>query len=73
MACSTIRYGLGVTNEIGMDMVNMKVKKACVMTDPYLSSMKPVQQTLDSLTKNGVDFELYDKVRVEPTDKRYTY
>ncbi|KAK7571901.1 hypothetical protein V9T40_014373 [Parthenolecanium corni] len=69
MACSTIRYGLGVTSEIGFDMVNMNVKKVCVMTDPYLSSLKPVQQTLDSLTRNGVGFELYDKVRVEPTDK----
>lgn len=70
MACSTIRYGLGVTKEIGMDMVNMNVKKVCVMTDPYLSSLKPVKTTLDSLMKNGIAFELYDKVHVEPTDKR---
>ncbi|XKL68850.1 hypothetical protein PGB90_006619 [Kerria lacca] len=69
MACSTIRYGLGVTKEIGMDMVNMNVKKVCVMTDPYLSSLKPVKTTLDSLMKNGIAFELYDKVHVEPTDK----
>ncbi|XP_065224978.1 probable hydroxyacid-oxoacid transhydrogenase, mitochondrial [Planococcus citri] len=69
MACSTIRYGLDVTKEIGMDMVNMNVKKVCVMTDPYLSSLKPVKVTLDSLSKNGIEFELYDKVRVEPTDE----
>lgn len=70
MACSTIRYGLDVTKEIGMDMVNMNVKKVCVMTDPYLSSLKPVKTTLDSLSKHGVQYELYDKVRVEPTDER---
>ena len=70
MACSTIRYGLGVTKEIGMDMVNMKIKKACVMTDPVLSNLPPVKTTLDSLSKHGVAFELYDRVRVEPTDYR---
>ena len=70
MACSTIRYGLGVTKEIGMDMMNMKIKKACVMTDPDLSKLPPVKTTLDSLSKNGIAFELYDRVRVEPTDYR---
>lgn len=53
-----------------MDLVNMKVKKACVMTDPSLTSLNPVKITLDSLAKNSVAFELYDKVRVEPTDAR---
>lgn len=71
MACSTIRYGLGVTEEIGMDMQNMNMKKVCVMTDPDLAKLQPVKTTLDSLTKHGIQFELYDQVRVEPTDDRY--
>ncbi|GLH05692.1 Probable hydroxyacid-oxoacid transhydrogenase, mitochondrial [Gryllus bimaculatus] len=69
MACSTIRYGKGVTQEIGMDMVNMKAKKVCVMTDPYIAKLSPLKVTVDSLTKNGVNFEVYDKVRVEPTEE----
>lgn len=69
MACSTIRYGKGVTQEIGMDMVNMKAKKVCVMTDPYIGKLSPLKVTVDSLTKNGVKFEVYDKVRVEPTEE----
>lgn len=70
MACSTIRYGLGVTQEIGMDLVNMKAKKVCVMTDQYLSKLSAVKITIDSLTKHNVPFELYDNVRVEPTGER---
>lgn len=71
MACSTIRYGPGVTEEVGMDMVNMKAKKVCVMTDPYISKLPPLKTTLDSLVKNNVQFEVYDKVRVEPTETSF--
>ncbi|KAI5754319.1 probable hydroxyacid-oxoacid transhydrogenase, mitochondrial [Diaphorina citri] len=67
MASSTIRIGPGVTREVGMDMVNMKAQRVCVMTDPHLSKLAPVKATLDSLTRHGVKFELFDKVRVEPT------
>nr|CAD7569143.1 unnamed protein product [Timema californicum] len=69
MACSTIRYGLNVTQEVGMDLVNMQAKKVCVMTDSNLAKLSPVKKTLDSLTKNGVSFHVFDRVRVEPTEK----
>ncbi|RZC42836.1 hydroxyacid-oxoacid transhydrogenase, mitochondrial, partial [Asbolus verrucosus] len=69
MVSSTVRYGKGVTREIGMDMVNMKAKNVCVMTDLNLVQLPPVQATVDSLTKNGVQFEVFDQVRIEPTDE----
>ena len=69
MACSTIRYGVGVTRELGMDMQNLGSKKTCLMTDPNLVNLPPVKTAMDSLTKYGVEFEIYDKVRVEPTEK----
>lgn len=68
MACSTIRYGPGVTQEIGMDLVNMKAKKVCVMTDPNIAKLSPLKTALNSLTREGVKYEVYDKVRVEPTE-----
>ncbi|XP_067010413.2 probable hydroxyacid-oxoacid transhydrogenase, mitochondrial [Anabrus simplex] len=68
MACSTIRYGKGVTQEVGMDMANMNVKKVCVMTDPNIGKLAPARTTLDSLTKHGINFEVFDQVRVEPTE-----
>ena len=33
MACSSIRYGNGVTREVGIDLINLKIKKTCVFTD----------------------------------------
>lgn len=73
MESSAIRYGPGVTQEVGMDMVNMNARKVCVMTDPNLSKLAPVKTVMDSLAKNGVKFYLYDEVRVEPTEERYTH
>lgn len=68
--CSTVRYGLGVTREVGLDLVNLGVKNVCVMTDSNLVSLSPVQAVLDSLSRNGINYKVYDRVRVEPTDTR---
>ena len=70
MACSNIRYGEGVTIEVGQDLVNMGGKNVCVMTDKNLVKFPAVRTVLDSLHKNNVNYKLFDDVRVEPTDKR---
>jgi hypothetical protein len=72
MACSNIRYGPGVTAEIGMDLANMKAKHVGVYTDKTVAQLAPMKTTVESLTKAGVNFSVYDDVRVEPTDARYT-
>ncbi|XP_053615775.1 probable hydroxyacid-oxoacid transhydrogenase, mitochondrial isoform X1 [Plodia interpunctella] len=69
--CSTVRYGIGVTREVGLDLVNLGAKNVCVMTDPNLVSLSPVKAVLDSLTKNGIHYKVYDKVKVEPTDTSF--
>uniref|UniRef100_A0A673LS81 Hydroxyacid-oxoacid transhydrogenase, mitochondrial n=1 Tax=Sinocyclocheilus rhinocerous TaxID=307959 RepID=A0A673LS81_9TELE len=71
MACSNIRYGAGVTREIGMDLQNMGARNVCLMTDRTLSQLPPVGVVLDSLTKHGVKYKIYEDVRVEPTDKSF--
>uniref|UniRef100_A0A8C1P362 Hydroxyacid-oxoacid transhydrogenase, mitochondrial n=1 Tax=Cyprinus carpio TaxID=7962 RepID=A0A8C1P362_CYPCA len=71
MACSNIRYGAGVTKEIGMDLQNMGARNVCLMTDRTLSQLLPVGVVLDSLTKHGVEYKIYEDVRVEPTDKSF--
>ncbi|XP_048363930.1 hydroxyacid-oxoacid transhydrogenase, mitochondrial isoform X1 [Sphaerodactylus townsendi] len=71
MAVSNIRYGEGVTKEVGMDLQNMGARNVCVMTDQNLRQLPPMKAVLDSLTKNGIVFKIYDKVRVEPTDQSF--
>jgi hydroxyacid-oxoacid transhydrogenase len=68
MATSHIRFGLGVTAEVGMDLKDLGVRRALVVTDPYLARLSPVATLRRSLETEGVDYDLYDRVRVEPTD-----
>ncbi|XP_057327372.1 probable hydroxyacid-oxoacid transhydrogenase, mitochondrial [Microplitis mediator] len=68
MACSTVRYGIGVTRELGMDLANLKSKKTCLMTDSNLVNLPPAKTAIDSLTKHKINFDIYDRVRVEPTE-----
>src|SRR5262245_55946326 len=71
MAASSIRFGWGVTREIGMDLAEMKVRRVMVVTDAVLRDLAPVQTTLESLSNNHVPYVLFDRVRVEPTDESF--
>ena len=71
MAVSSIRFGAGVTHELGMDLKEMGVGFALVMTDPIVSKLSPVHRAAESLERNGIPFALYDRVRIEPTDESF--
>lgn len=68
MATSNIRFGPGVTREVGMDLADLGVKRALVLTDPNLANSAPVATVLTALEEESIAFELFDRVRVEPTD-----
>jgi hydroxyacid-oxoacid transhydrogenase len=42
-----------------------------VVTDANLAKLPPVAKTLQALEAEGIEFELYDRVRVEPTDASF--
>ena len=68
MDTSTIKYGPGVTREVGYDMKKLGAGRVMVVTDPRLASSEPVAVVLAALRAEGIDAVLYDQVRVEPTD-----
>jgi hydroxyacid-oxoacid transhydrogenase len=68
---SSVRYGVGVTREVGMDLADMGAKLVMVLTDPVVAKLAPVQTVLESLERNRVAFALYDRVRVEPSDESF--
>lgn len=68
MATSAIRFGPGVTREVGMDLAQINARRVMVVTDPYLAKLPPVATVLESLEKEKVPFALFDRVSVEPTD-----
>ncbi len=71
MAASNIRFGRGITAEIGMDLKDLGVKKAMLLTDSNVAKLPMMQTVVKSLEDEGVDYALYDQVRVEPTDKSF--
>mgnify|MGYP001046097929 CR=1 FL=1 len=67
-AASNIRFGVGVTPEIGMDLADLGARRVMVVTDANLAKLAPVATVLDSLSREGVEFALFDRAAVEPTD-----
>src|SRR5687767_13240202 len=68
---ANIRFGSGVTREIGMDLADAGLRRALVVTDATLARLPPVQQALESLEQQGVAAVVYDRVAVEPTDRSF--
>jgi len=71
MSVSNIRFGIGVTREVGMDLQDLGARRVLVLTDPRLAHGPAVQTTLESLEAAGLPAVLYDRVRVEPTDESF--
>lgn len=68
MSSSNLRFGPGVTKEVGMDVADMGLKRVLVFTDANLVNLHPVQTVIESLKSEGVEFDVFDRVRVEPND-----
>src|SRR4051794_16717782 len=71
MAASAVRFGAGVTREVGMDLKELGPTLALVVTDPTIATLPPLRTVLDSLDGSGIRYVLYDRVRVEPTDESF--
>ena len=68
METSRIKYGSGVTREVGYDMKGLGSQRVMVVTDPRLRDSEPVSVALQALRREGVDAVLFDQVQIEPTD-----
>jgi hydroxyacid-oxoacid transhydrogenase len=68
MDTSSIKYGPGVTHEVGFDMKQFGAQRVMVVTDSNLARSEPVDIALTALRAEGLDAVLFDGVRIEPTD-----
>src|SRR4029077_9036562 len=71
MAVSSVRFGVGVTREVGMDLKELGATLVLVVTDPIVATLPPAQTVRESLERSGVKSIVYDRVRVEPTDASF--
>jgi hydroxyacid-oxoacid transhydrogenase len=69
MASSAIRFGFGVTREVGAELTDLGLHSVLVFTDPNLRALPPVATVLESLEAHKIRFSIFDRVHVEPTDE----
>lgn len=68
MATSNLRFGPGTTREVGMDLADLGARRVLLLTDARLAKLPPVETARESLEREGIAYDLFDRVRVEPTD-----
>lgn len=71
MAASSIRFGPGVTKEVGMDFKNLGAKRVCVVTDSTVRNLNAMKQVEEGLTREGIEYTIFDKCKVEPKDSSW--
>ena len=71
MDTSSIKYGPGATREVGADMARLGGRRVLVVTDPRLAAGESVATVCNALRREGIDAVLYDRARVEPTDRSF--
>lgn len=71
LSTSAIRFGPGVTREIGMELADQGVRRVLLVIDPNLANLPPVQTAIEALNEQKISYRLFDRVRVEPTDESF--
>ena len=71
MDTSSIKYGAGVTREVGFEMKRLGARRVMVVTDPRMASSEAVSVTLDALREEGLDTVTFSRAHVEPTDASF--
>ena len=71
MTASSIRFGPGVTREVGMDFADLGARRVMLVTDSRLADLSPVATVQESLEAEGIDYSVFDRVRVEPSDESF--
>ncbi len=70
-AAANIRFGSGITGEVGDDLNDLGARRTMVVIDPAVRDSSTGETVLASLKAARVDFDVYDQVVVEPTDASF--
>lgn len=68
MTGSTVRFGAGATGEVGADFIDLNCKRVLVIVDSAVVDLYPGQAAIESLREAAIAFDVFARVRCEPTD-----
>jgi hydroxyacid-oxoacid transhydrogenase len=70
-SAANIRFGAGITREVGDDLIDLAARRTMVVIDPVLRDSSTGETVLASLKAARIDFAVFDDVVVEPTDASF--
>src|SRR5262249_37951504 len=68
LAASNIRFGSGITREVGMDLAELGARRVMRVIGPARVDFPTGAAVVGALRASRIDFAMYDHVRIEPTD-----
>jgi hydroxyacid-oxoacid transhydrogenase len=71
MSASNIRFGQGITREVGLDLQELGARRVLLVIDPALVTLPVGQTVLAALDEAKLEVTRFDQVRVEPTDASF--
>jgi hydroxyacid-oxoacid transhydrogenase len=71
MSASNVRFGFGVAREVGLDLRDMGLRRTLLVIDPALLPLPTGETVTASLDGAGIDYDVFDRVSVEPTDQSF--
>jgi alcohol dehydrogenase len=72
MDTSSIKFGPGMTRELGYDVARFGCRRVMLVTDERLAALPPVQTAIQSLNDANIEAVVFDQVRTEPTDASFS-
>ncbi|CAM2903406.1 hydroxyacid-oxoacid transhydrogenase [Saccharomonospora xinjiangensis] len=63
-----LKFGAGAADEIGHDLARQGAKRVLIITDPGVAATGVPERVAEAARAGGLTAEIYDGVRVEPTD-----
>src|SRR5690349_17007916 len=71
MDTSSIKFGPGMTREVGYEAARLGCRRVMLVTDQRLAALPAVQIATDALAAAGIDTVVFDAARTEPTDASF--
>ncbi|HLV78797.1 MAG TPA: hydroxyacid-oxoacid transhydrogenase, partial [Chthonomonadaceae bacterium] len=71
ISAANVRFGPGVTREVGMDLRDLGARRTLVLIDPALRAMSVAEAVFEALRAAQIAFEVFDRIAVEPTDRSF--
>src|SRR6185312_11185871 len=66
-----LKFGPGAAGEAGWELARLGARRAMVCSDPNVRRLGVTERITAQLAAEGIAFEVYDDIRVEPSDESF--